>query len=215
MSNSVKTQPTVEPVSAAELGVHLRLHSDAITAETDYLETLISAARQLVELETGLALITQTWTYTLDRMPSKSTNDDWWDGVREGAIGSDVLDYIELPTHPLQSVTSVTTYDSSDVGTVMSSTLYRVDTRSKPGRVALRSGSVWPLFTRLTDGLEIDYVVGYGDTSADVPASLRQAVMIIAADWYENRESIIIGTISSKLQGSVDMILEKFRTLRV
>ena len=37
------------------------------------------------------------------------------------------------------------------------------------------------------DGVSIDYVAGYGGAE-DVPADLKQAVLVLVAYWYENRD---------------------------
>lgn len=39
------------------------------------------------------------------------------------------------------------------------------------------------------DGLSIDYTAGYGDAD-DVPADLKQAVLVLVAYWYEHRDSL-------------------------
>lgn len=214
MNNALVTAPTTEPVSFAELGAHLRLHTDTLAAEQSYLETLISAAREHVEQETRRALITQTWELSLDAHPRSPSDDDWWDGVREGPVTVSVADRVELPIAPLQSVESINSYSDDDTETLMDSG-YHVDTRATPGRVVLSSGGVWPSFTRTHSGIVIQYKSGYGDAATDVPAPLRQAIMIVAADWYENRESRVIGTISASAGNSLEVILEKYRVHRL
>lgn len=203
--------PAVEPVSVDELRAHLRLDS---TADDTYLADLITGAREFVEGETRRALVEQTWALFLDRIPQRDVM-GWWDGVREGAITMESARSIELPISPLVSVDHVKYYSDDNVATVWPSTNYHVDTASKPGRLSLRTSGVWPVFTRPTNGLEIQYKAGHGSQAGDVPAALRQAIKIIAADWYENRESVIIGTISSRVENSVGAILEKYKIMRL
>ena len=37
------------------------------------------------------------------------------------------------------------------------------------------------------NGIEVDVTAGYGDNSVDVPSVLRQAILMLAAHWYDHR----------------------------
>lgn len=57
------------------------------------------------------------------------------------------------------------------------------------------------------------YQAGYtvNPTDADVwpaPEDIRQAIRLLVGHWFENRESVIIGTTSSEVQQSLNFILE-------
>ena len=177
------TGPASEPVSLAEAKAHLRVDS----ADDDSLVTaLIVAARQAAEAHTRRALMTQTWRLSLDRFPSAPQ--PWWDGVREGAdlpLGGGA---IELPRPPLASVTSVTVYDDADNATVADAASYYVDADSEPGRIVLRSGKTWPVAMRVAGGVEVLFVAGYGAAGA-VPQALRQGMLMLIGDLFENREA--------------------------
>jgi hypothetical protein len=56
-----------------------------------------------------------------------------------------------------------------------------------PEGAALQGDSV--LLAAPVDALTLDYTAGYGD-AADVPADLRQAVLVLIAYWYEHRDSV-------------------------
>lgn len=209
-NSKLVTSPSEEPVTVDELKTYLRLdtHDD-----NTLLKTLITAAREHVENETRRALITQTWALFLDQFPRNHVT-EWWDGVREGPVTGDVTSSIELPYGPLVSITHLKTYDESDSPTTFSSSSYYTDTASIPGKLALRSGYAWPSFTRAKNGIEIEYVAGYGAAN-DVPAAIRNTIQSIALDWYENRGSVVVGTISSRISGPVDHVLEKYRIHRL
>jgi uncharacterized phiE125 gp8 family phage protein len=38
----------------------------------------------------------------------------------------------------------------------------------------------------------VTYSAGYGDADA-VPAAIKEAIKLLAANWYENREAAIVG----------------------
>jgi hypothetical protein len=191
MRNVLITGPSVEPVSVSEMRSFLRLAGvDLPTEEDTLIETLITAARQYFENKTKRALISQTWRLTFDQIPYDNSQDDWWDGTREGHVGmfSSQRRYIELSISPLLSVTSFKAYAQDDSSTTF--TDYFVDTSSRPGRVALRNGSVWPTATRGVSNFEVDYVAGYGPAATDVPGDILLAIKQLVAHSYEKREPI-------------------------
>lgn len=209
--NNKVSQDGAEAVSVAELRGHLRLDTED---DDTQLARMIEAARLIIESETSLALTTQTWDFFLDDFPV-SREKDWWDGVREGAITSEKSRYIVLPIAPLASVTQISTFDQSDNETVFSSANYYVDTNRRPGRVALRAGATWPVWTRETNGFKCTYTAGYGSAATDVPADLRQAVLMVASDYYENRDSVVIGAISAKIGSLIEPILARHKMRRL
>jgi len=149
--------------------------SDA--TEDELLTTLITTARQHVETITKRALITQTWDAFLDEFPDKP--------------------FIKLPFGEFKSiVTDGFTYtDSAGVVYKMAVTSdYLADINSEPGRIVLPYDVSWPSFTPYpVNPVAIRFVCGYGDTSATVPAGIRTAIKMMAADLNENRETQIIG----------------------
>jgi hypothetical protein len=184
------TAPETEPVSLAEAKLHCRIEQ---TADDDYVTALIEGARQLVERITRRALITQTWTLTLDRWAGH-TRDDWWDGMREGPISMvDACDEVELRKAPFQSLTSVETVDEDGTKTAWDESNYYSTTRQGWGMLVKRVGQIWPLIVppvRQRGGILITFDAGYGDVAADVPIALRQAIKDIVLHWYEVREAV-------------------------
>ncbi len=182
-SFSLTMPPSVEPVLLADAKQQARIDT---TADDALVTALITGARQWAEQYTGRAFVTQTWQMVVDLWPGAVGK--WWDGERQGPVtGLDDVNYISLPRAPLQSVTSVNYYDNSDNATLWSACNYFVDTVRAPGRIALRSGSVWPIPSRLTNGIVITYVCGYGDDGTSVPEPIKTAIRQLVAHWYEHR----------------------------
>lgn len=209
MGDILITAPTEEPVSVAELRAHLRDPADADSVLT----RLIKAAREYVEEATGLALISQTRELTLDAWPGGGDGLGWWDGVQDGAIIGRAPRYVELPRGPLISITSVKTYDTGNNATTWEAGNYFADTGTRPGRLALLDGAVWPVPTRAAAGIVIRYVAGYANAAA-VPNALALAILQIAAHWYENRELASLDAVN-KVPMQAERILTKFRTVRL
>jgi len=183
LSFSLLTPPAVEPVLLADAKQQARIDT---TADDALVSNLITGARQWGEKFTGRALITQTWQLAIDLLPDAT--EKWWDGERQGPItGLDSVNTISLPRAPLQSVTSVQYFDNADTPTVWPASNYFVDTVREPGRLALRLGAVWPVPQRLTNGIVITYVAGYGNDGASVPETIKTALRQLVAHWYEHR----------------------------
>ena len=180
------TPPASEPVTLDEVKAHARVDTNVDDA---LLTGLITGARLWAEQYTGRAFIAQSWQLWIDAAPG--FDDAQWDGIRQGPVTAlDIANHVKLPRPPLvpvASVTSVTTYDDSDNATVWDPSNYFVDAISEPGRLALRSGAVWPVPGRLTNGICIEYVAGYGSDETDVPETIRTAIRQLVSHWYEHR----------------------------
>jgi uncharacterized phiE125 gp8 family phage protein len=160
-------EPAVEPVSLAEAKVHLKM--DGVTEDDALIAALISAAREWVERATRRALITQTWRFRSNELPS--------------------VDYIELPRPPLLAVSSFAYVDGNGDTQTWSSSNYSVLTDAAPGIVAVAYGMVWPSIRDQQDAVTVTYTAGYGATPALVPAPLRQAILMLVGAMYGNREA--------------------------
>ncbi len=209
--------------AAATLPVDLNLAKaqlkldDELTADDALILGLVRASVEACERFTGRQLITATYTLFLDAWPVGSTlARQWWDGVREGADLPRAADAVELPRPPLQSVTTITTYDDADTGTLWAASNYIVDTPTEaPGRVAKRVGASWPIPTRAAKGIEIVFKAGYGDAAGDVPEALRQGLLLLAAHLYENREPVVDGVAVAKVPLTVEALWGPHRVVRL
>ncbi|MEZ5872407.1 MAG: head-tail connector protein [Nitratireductor sp.] len=155
--------PALLPVSVAEIKAHMRIDG---TDEDAYLADLAAAATSHVEARTGAALITQTWRVFLD---------DWPDAV-----------IIALPLRPVRSITAIRVYDSEGNGVEPAPGTFVLDAASEPARLHITDRHA-P--SRPVNGIEIDVVAGFGDTAVEVPDTLRRAILVLAAFWFEVRGS--------------------------
>lgn len=81
-------------------------------------------------------------------------------------------------------------YDITNTLTTLPGSYYYVDTVSKPGRLGLTYGYQWPA-TQLRDinGICVTFLAGYGLTVASIPQNVKQAILMLVAHWYKNREA--------------------------
>ena len=66
---------------------------------------------------------------------------------------------------------------------------------------------------RAAAGIEIDVEVGYGAAPANVPETLRQALLLLVAHWYENRGLIAIGRSVAVLPLPIAALIAPYRVL--
>lgn len=165
--SKVTSEPASEPISSSEAKLHLRVdHS----SDDTLIGVLIKAAREIVESHTNRSLITQTRVIKLDNFPC--------------------FDTIRLTHGPVQSVTSIAYSDEDDASQTLSSSLYWTDLDSNIPRIVVKNS--WPGTYDKPNAVTITYVSGYGDDSTDVPAPLRQAMLLILSHLYENRSNVIV-----------------------
>ena len=169
----VSVGPVVEPVSVEDLKLHARIDSGF---EDSKLQSYLTAARVMLEKDTRRAFCSQTVVVSMDFLPT----------------------YIVLPVAPVQSITSITYYDSLNVQQTLASTEYESDLYAEPALIRPAFGKTWPTTYERFNAVELTAVVGYGAASA-VPEDAKQAIRMLAAHWYENAETVIVGTISKEI----------------
>lgn len=167
MSLEIVNPPGAEPLTLAHAKAYLRVDHDA---EDSLIADLIAAARGLVEDYLQRCLITRRLIERLDR---------WGERVRGGAF--------VLKRPDVQTIHAIKTYGADGGAEIFNPSFWRLDSASAPSRVLLNSGG-FPFPGRARQGIEIDFSCGYGDTSEDVPAPIRNALLILIADRYERRE---------------------------
>lgn len=153
------------------------------TEDDPLIASLISSATVAAEEFTRRAFINQTWKLTIDLCPSGL---DLGEGVYDlppSALYGDLKPMIELPKVPVSSITSVTTYDTANTGTVFSSSNYSLI----GNRLILNYDASWPTGLRSYGACEIVYVAGYGATSTSVPNPIKTAVLMHVQAMYDGR----------------------------
>jgi uncharacterized phiE125 gp8 family phage protein len=191
MALVLTSAPAVEPVSLAEAKAHLRVDladDDALIAN------LITTARLQIEAAFGLALITQSWSYRFDRWPDSAA--------------------LVLPIRPVQSVATVKLTAADGSVTTLAADRYLVDGPSVPPRL-VATAPPWPQPGLAAQGVEIAFTAGYGNVAANVPAPIRQAVLLLTAHWYEHREPAEPGASAARIPEPVSALLAPYRVVRL
>ena len=177
--------PAVLPVTLDEAKAHLRVDF----AEDDAaIEAYLRAAAERYDGRDGLlgrCLISQTWELVLDRFP-----------VAE----------IEIPLGPVSSVVSITYVRTDGTDTVISPETYVVDQGGTPAWIVPFVRGSWPATMATINAVTVRFVAGFGDGPADVPATIRQAILTRVCQLYDNRDSI------ADLPDGVDGYVRDYRT---
>ena len=155
--------PTIEPVSVEEVKEQCRI---VINADDAQISRLIEAARGQFEEEIGRKVCRATWQLVLDEFPNGG-------------------EFIELPSPPLISVSSIVYTDTDGVSQTVSPSYYAVSTAWEPGRIRLTYGYSWPSTRDIEEAVTITYLAGYA-TAAEVPANWKHPIRMLVSDAFEN-----------------------------
>ena len=178
--------PTDTPVDVSILKEHLRISS---ADQATVLPIYVDAATAWVETYTGRALMRATYRLTLPGF----------------------YDRMWLPyAAPLGGVTGITYYDTANALQTLASSIYTVPSDEEPACVRLAYGQVWPSVYDRADAVALTYTVG-ATAAASVPAPLRQAVLLLAGHFYENREAVLVSAISKEIEFAVTSLCAPYR----
>jgi uncharacterized phiE125 gp8 family phage protein len=180
---SIVTAATVDPVSLAEAKAHLRVVE---SNEDALIAGYLMAARQHVEDYTGRTLSLQTYDYKID---------------------DELSNEIVMPRPPLVSVTSVSYVDINGTTQTLSSALYQVDTGVLFGRIVPAYQATYPSIRSQPNAVTVRFQAGY----SQIPEPIRQAILLLVSHFYDNRQPVLIGTISSELPFSVVVLLSPYK----
>jgi uncharacterized phiE125 gp8 family phage protein len=154
-------------------------------------ESYLRAAMAAIEARIGKVLVARQFKLSLQD----------WRGQSEQA----------LPVAPVAALVSVTLVDPLGVQTVLAPARYRlVPDTHRPKLAAV--GILLPAVP--SEGrVEIVFDAGFGAAWSAVPPDLAQAVLLLAAEFYEHR--LDTGGRSFGLPVTVQALIEKWRTVRV
>jgi len=170
-------------VSTADLKTHCRIS----TSEDDtYLEALESAAVRTLEEYTNLLLLTSTCKQ----------------------YGNSFEDLNILFKSPAQAESFEVKYRKNDAWVTFSDAdlIHLI----KPARVTLKTNGSIPSAQDTFQAWYAQYKVGYADI-ASIPKPLIQAIKIIVATMYENRQSVIVGKTVSEIPKTAEYLMNPFK----
>ena len=189
-------EETLVPLAAlpvTEFKAHLRLGSGFAEdgLQDPVLESFLRAAISAIETRTGKILIARSFSWSLS---------DWRDPMGQA-----------LPVAPVTAVTELTLIDAGDAETVVDPGLYRLEADMQRPRLK-PVGTLLP--TVPTNGaVRIRFDAGFAAVWSDLPPDLGQAVLLLAAHYYEYRHETGLG--DGCMPFGVTSLIERYRTVRI
>ena len=167
----ISVAPVSSPVTVEDARLHLDLDDNYYDSQLD---RLIDVARRRVEQDTRRSLVTQTHVLSMDTFPTN--------GI------------IELPTAPIQSVTSVTYVDTNDA--TQTFTEFTLDSNNTPSRLVLNDGESFPTVRAHYDDVKVTYVSGYGSTVASVDPVAKFAILMLVSHLFNSPSVTAHGSVN-------------------
>lgn len=186
------TPPAHMPVTVAQAKAHMNVEHDA---DDGFIEGLLLSQVEQAQNLTRRQLVTAQWDYTADSFPSC------------GALS--------LPMPPLQSVEAVFYIDPDGVEQQMPCGSYVVDTYALVGAIRPAPGTSWPSIQPGPNAVRVRFTAGWPMDDAQSPPAwtgpkpLALWITVKAATLYEQRESVVTGTIVTELK-HVDALLDAY-----
>ncbi|MBC7157969.1 MAG: hypothetical protein H5U20_10725 [Rhodobacteraceae bacterium] len=172
---------------------HLRLGSGfgPETLQDGLLASYLRAGLAAVEARTGKALLARVFTWEVEA---------WRDGSG-----------VALPVAPVTAVQAMVLADAAGAEAVVDPARYRLVPDTHRPRLAA-TGACLPAIP--AGGVAaITFEAGFGADWAALPADLAQAVLLLAADYYETRHEG--GASGAALPFGVAALVERWRNVRV
>ncbi|MBU3031292.1 head-tail connector protein [Paracoccus marinaquae] len=189
-----ETAPAAEALPVAALREHLRLGSGfgvaEEAAETAALGGYLRAAIATIEGRTGKVLLTRRFRMQLD---------DWRDRLGQ-----------PLPLAPVISIEGIEIEDGAGIVTALPQDSWRLLPDSQRPMI-LPTGVILPHVPR-RGLLNVRFTAGFGADWASVPADLAQAVLMLAARYYEDRS--FEGS-KGAMPFGVSALIERWRQVRI
>jgi uncharacterized phiE125 gp8 family phage protein len=181
--------PAQEPVDVHELKADLKLDDD----EDLLLSSLITSARMVVEANTGVRLVSQSWDLIMDNWPQ----------------GGD--DRICLPHWPVQDITGI--YLLGNGREQVDQTVYESELNPRIPQVFPVKGRSWPAIKRDKLGVLVSLTAGFISVET-IPEPLKQAIRLLAVNWYEARDWQSSGN-HQKIPSLVESMITPYRNINL
>ena len=183
MTHTIKTPPAAEPITLAEMRLHLGISDAAETSRDAVITSRIVSARTWAEQYSRSVFVTQTLGWYGGDFPGWSRAD----------VGGNTLPNCEFSRPiklrgPVQSVTYIKYVDASGVQQTLDPSKYQVDLIGR--QIVPAYGQNWPAVRYQPNAVEVEYIAGFGvaggNTSASiaaVPEPIKDALRFIVGQW--------------------------------
>lgn len=193
----ILTELSTPPQAAIPVRIladHLRMGTGFADdgSEDAVLELYLRSAMAAIEARLGLALLARPFSWNVTR---------WRENSSQG-----------LPVGPIQTVDSIAIVSADGTDTAIDPEEWSVLRDARRPRLVGRFGRNLPRISR-GGHAEITFTAGYGSTWDSIPADLRQAVLLQAAHYYENRAETVPS--GGGMPFGVLVLIESYRSISI
>jgi uncharacterized phiE125 gp8 family phage protein len=160
--------PGAQAITTADAKQHLRVDY-AATADNTEIDNMIQAATAQVEVFCNRACMPTVYEFHLTGFPKGG---------------------IVLPVSPVSVITSVKYYSNATTQVTMAAGDYYYNIHEEPTKIRFTNGYTPLAYEYRFDAVTVRFTAGYTD-AASVPKNLRQAILLMLADLYENRSDAV------------------------
>ena len=189
MLRPVLVTPASALVSTADAKAHLRVED---ATDDALIDALVKAATDYLDGQAGLlgrCIGSQVW---------RQDYPDWASRLRL----------------PFPDVTSVVVkyFDTANVEQTLADTNYDLLEDSKSSYIRFVDSFAEPsVYDDRDDVVQVTLTAGY----ATVPEAIIAVVKLLVGHWYENREAVVTGTISTNLQLTIEALTDLYKRNRL
>ncbi len=171
---------------------HLRLGTGFAEAsvQDEVLKGFLRAAIAAIEARTGKVLIEREFSWSLN---------GWRDAAGE-----------VLPVAPVVAIDAVTVTDTAGAETLAATDAYRLERDSQRPRLRPFAAALPAIATG--GSVKIDFTAGMAADWGGLPADLGQAVLLLAAHYYEYRDETALG--DGCMPFGVTSLIQRYRMVR-
>jgi uncharacterized phiE125 gp8 family phage protein len=159
--------PANQAISTADAKQQLRVDY-AVSADNTEIDNMIQAATLQVESFVSRICMPTVIDFVLSGFP------------RGGIV---------LPHSPVTSIDSITYYDEANSLQTLAASSYYYSIYEEPVRIRYKDEAYPSTYLYRFDAVKVRCTVGYVD-QASVPKSIRQAILVCAADSYQVRTNV-------------------------
>lgn len=205
--------PETTPVLLDEVKDHLRIDG---ADEDASLGALSATAITLVETYLDMALVDRQVAIYLDTfsVSGEAQAERWWHGVADGSITElgRATYHVALPIKPVQSIEQVDITVAGGGSVNWGSDNYYLKPGLSPALVR-KNGRAWPVPGSKLEGIKISATAGFGPDWNHVPASIRQALLMLVTHLYYNRGDTAAGSVLQ--ESGAAALLAAFKGMRL
>jgi len=163
---TVSVVPTFLPITLEEAKKQIE-HPTSDDTHDDHLRKLIEIAVDKVQRDTGMYLCSQTLSVNTHEL----------------------CDGMQLQGFPISSITSLKYYDSGNVQTTLSTSVYSLNAAHR--KIQLNYYQLFPVTTVRWDAWEIKYVVGYSSVYTVPPLAKAACLLLIGRFFLLDRGDLL------------------------